>query len=97
MTQPRIAACGLLSALVLALPGTAEDRPEGFERILERGRIAAIDTPVYVAAEAARIPEDAWVLGFVIDGSAFAYSLNLLDAHEVVNDKAGDQAFAAVW
>ncbi len=102
MPRPR-AAChelllgALLGALLAAPAAAAEDRPEGFEQILKRGSIAAIDDPVYVAAGAARIPDDAWVLGFVIDGRAFAYSVNLLNAHEVVNDKVGDNAFAAVW
>lgn len=81
----------------MALPAAAGDRPEGFEQILRRGSIAAIDDPVYVAAEDARIPDAGWVLGFVIGGRAFAYSVNLLNAHEVVNDKVDDHAFAAVW
>ena len=37
---------------------------------------------------------DAYV---VIDGEARAYSLNLLNRHEVVNDRIGEQKFAAVW
>ena len=98
MPQSRAACCTLLlSILLVALPAAGEDRPEGFEQILERGNIGAIDDPVYVAAADARIPDDAWVLGFVIDDRAFAYSVNLLNAHEVVNDEVGGQPFAAVW
>ena len=87
----------LLSAVVGVVPAVAEDRPEGFEQILPRGRISAIDHPVYVEAADARIPDDARVLGFVIEGLAFAYSVNLLAAHEVVNDEVGGHTFAAVW
>ena len=83
-----------LSALPLL---SSAERPRGFEQILPRGRISAIDDPVYVSARSARIPDRAWVLGFVIEGQAFAYSLNLLNAHEVVNDEASGQPFAAVW
>ena len=91
----------LLSAMVsvVALPFTAiaQDTPEGFEQILQRGQIASVDSPVYVTAEEADIPDDAWVLGAVIEGQALAFSVNLLNSHEVVNDKIGDTAFAAVW
>lgn len=91
----------LLGAMVsvVALPFTAiaQDTPEGFEQLLQRGQIASVDDPVYVTAEEADIPDDAWVLGAVIEGQALAFSINLLNSHEVVNDKIGDTAFAAVW
>jgi hypothetical protein len=80
-----------------ALPAAAQGKPTGFEQILPRGRIAAIDAPTYVSAGKARIPGSAWVLGFVIEGRAYAYSLNLLNHHEVVNDEVEGQPFAAVW
>ena len=32
-----------------------------------------------------------------IDGVAKAYSLQLLNRHEVVNDRTGETAYAAVW
>lgn len=73
------------------------DRPAGFEQILPRGGIAAITNPTYVPADKALIAPDSWVLGVVIDGQARAYSLNLLNSHEVVNDRIGDTHFAAVW
>ena len=90
----------VLIALAFALVSfTAKgaDGPPGYEQILPRGRIAAVDDPVYVSAREAQIPADAWVLGFEIDGRAFAYSLNLLNAHEVVNDAVAGHSFAAVW
>ena len=71
--------------------------PKGFEQIIPRGNIAAIDNPGYVPAKQADMRDDAWVLGVVIDGQARAYSLDLLNAHEVVNDSIGDTNFAAVW
>jgi len=85
--------------LWFALSGIAlaEELPEGVEQILERGKIAAIFNPEFVSAEEAAIADDAWVLGVEIDGQARAYSLNLLNRHEVVNDKIGENSFAAVW
>lgn len=75
----------------------AEEIPAGVEQILPRGQIAAIDDPVFVPAASAKVPDDAWVLGVVVEGKAKAYSLNLLNRHEVVNDQSGGTAFAAVW
>ncbi len=75
----------------------SEDLFHKYEQILPRGRIAAITAPTFVPADEAEIDPDTWVLGVVIDGQARAYSLNLLNAHEVVNDRVGDHAIAAVW
>ena len=71
--------------------------PDDFERIIPRGAIAAVNDPKYVSAEKAKIEDDSFVLGVVINGQARAYSLNLLNAHEVVNDEIGETKFAAVW
>ena len=88
----------LFLALAACLPVAAEEElPPGVEQLLPRGRIAAVFDPTFVPAERAGIPDDAWVLGVVIDGEARAYSLNLLNRHEVVNDRIGERSFAAVW
>ena len=76
---------------------TSFQEPEGFERLLPRGQIAAISEPTYVPASEANLPPRAWVLGVVIDGQARAYSLDLLNSHEIVNDRIGETNFAAVW
>ena len=92
---------GNLSAVlfgVLALVASGEqDKPEGYRQIIPRGRIAAVNQPMYVPASAAEIRPGSWVLGVIIDGQPRAYSLNLLNAHEVVNDTIGDTNYAAVW
>ena len=76
---------------------TADPPPDGVEQLLPRGRIAAVFEPEYVPASEAEIADDAWVLGVLIDGEAKAFSLNLLNRHEVVNDRSGETDFAAVW
>lgn len=90
-----------LTTLILPAAGFAQrkqaDPPEGYRQLLPRGRLAAIFEPEYVAAERAKIRPDAWVLGVVIDGEARAFSLTLLNSHEVVNDRLGETSFAAVW
>ncbi len=101
-SQPPLAVFGAGAAAAIALLAiaplaSAQERPRGYEQILPRGAIAAIDNPTYVKADEAEIPDDGWVLGAVIEGQPFAYSITLLNSHEVVNDRYGDTAFAAVW
>ena len=84
-----------ISAPLVAQP--SEQLPEGVEQIIPRGAIPAVFDPLFVSADEAEIPADAWVLGVVVGGKARAYSLNLLNRHEIVNDREGEQAFAAVW
>jgi len=91
-----------LALLLVALagcprPATDDPPPPGVEQILPRGGIPAVLAPRFVSAAAADIPDDAWVLGVLVEGVAKAYSLNLLNRHEVVNDRSGGTAFAAVW
>jgi hypothetical protein len=94
----RLAAGSLVAALSLAAMARAENEvPAGFRRFLPRGRIASLDAPQYVAGSRASIPPEAWVLGIVVDGQARAYSLNLLNRHEVVNDLYGDRPVAVIW
>ena len=64
---------------------------------MPRGGIPAIFDPVFVTAEESRLPDDAWILGVAVGGEAHAYSLNLLNQHEVVNDRVGGVDLAAVW
>ena len=89
---------GLCLTLVTVATAVAEEAvPPGVEQLLPRGRIAAVFEPTFVAAAEAEISDDAWVLGVAIEGEAKAYSLNLLNSHEVVNDRFGDLPVAAVW
>ena len=92
----------LLSGLVALTAGptvgqSAEDLPAGVEQIIPRGAIPAVLEPRFVGAEEADIADDAWVLGVVVGGKPRAYSLNLLNRHEIVNDQEGEESFAAVW
>lgn len=91
-----LAAAGLPVAAATE-PAAADTPPPGVEQLVPRGRIAAVFAPEFVPAAEAELPDDAWVLGVAIEGRAKAYSLNLLNRHEVVNDRSGDTAYAAVW
>ena len=97
-TMTRIAAVALLGLLLPPASGaTDEQLPDGVEQILPRGEIPAVFEPTFVPAEEAEIADDAWVLGVVVAGEARAYSLNLLNRHEIVNDRIRDRPIAAVW
>jgi len=94
----RIHAIAPLMVLLATAPlAEADKKPKGYRQILPRGRLASIDQPTYLPAAEAQLSETTWVLGVVIDSQARAYSLNLLNAHEVVNDAIGETPFAAVW
>ena len=94
-----LALIGMTAAGAMAEAPTvaADEPPPGVEQLLPRGRIAAVLDPQFVTAAEAELPDDAWVFGVVVDGVAKAYSLNLLNRHEVVNDRTGETAYAAVW
>jgi len=92
----------LVTYMFLALIASAslaqkKDLPSQYEQILPRGRIAAITQPTFVSAADAEIANESWILGVEVDGRTKAYSLNLLNSHEIVNDYFGDKPVAAVW
>ena len=67
--------------------------------LLPRDAIPSIDNPTFYSVEEANeeyVLEEL-VLGVVIDGDARAYSTNLLDSHEIVNDVVGGQPIAVTW
>lgn len=98
LVTPLVASLGLV-ALAQSDGALRETGPpiDGFVQLMERGAIPALVDPEFVSAEEAEIPEDAWVLGFVLGGEAYAYDLNILNHHEVVNHRIGDTPVAAVW
>ena len=70
---------------------------EQYQQILPRGKIAAIFETIYIDADSAVIKDNTWILGINIADQPRAYSLNLLNHHEVVNDVIDSIHFAAVW
>ena len=97
--KPRrlVAAVAVASAGLVPTARAGDDLPAGFQQIIPRGRIASVDEPRFVPARKAKLPSEAWVFGVVIEGQPRAYSLNLLNQHEIVNDRVGTTVFAAVW
>lgn len=91
------AMCTVFVAGVAIAGAQTDSVPEGVKILLPRGGIPAVFEPHFVSATEAMISDEAWVMGVVIDGEAHAYSLNLLNSHEVVNDRLGGVPIAAVW
>ena len=96
-TRRLVAALAVASTGLVPVARAGDELPAEFKQIIPRGRIASVDEPRFVPAQKAKLAPEAWILGVVIEGRARAYSLNLLNHHEVVNDRVGDTAFAAVW
>ncbi len=65
--------------------------------VLPPDAIAAIDQPQFVAGDKAEIASDAPVIGVSIGGEHHAYSLRLLNAHEIVNDVVGGKPVGTTW
>ncbi|MHC4267256.1 MAG: DUF3179 domain-containing protein [Planctomycetota bacterium] len=72
-------------------------KKEELQNVLPRDAIPAIKNPEFVSASDARLDDNEPVLGMIIDGESRAYSVYLLNHHEIVNDKIGDKAFAVTW
>jgi len=76
--------------------------PRRFQYGIGKDTIPSIDAPEFVAASdprlAARgVTPESRVLGVVVDGTARAYPIDVLDLHEVVNDTVGGKPFAVLW
>ena len=65
--------------------------------VLPRDAIPAIKKPEFVPADAAGLDDNEPVVGVTINGESRAYALYLLNHHEIVNDKIGDNVFAVTW
>ena len=70
---------------------------DGFQKLLPKGKIPAIFQPKYVPASETTIPDDAWIIGVTWQNHARAYSINLLNHHEIVNDFIGEKPIATTW
>lgn len=59
--------------------------------------IPAIRNPEFVSASEAGLDDNEPVIGVTINGESRAYSVYLMNHHEIVNDKIGDEVFAVTW
>ena len=82
----------------ITLCATAADYTDDKIRtLLPFDAIPAITKPQFVPANAAQLDADAPVIGVTFNGESHAYSLYLLNGHEIVNDVVGGQNIATTW
>lgn len=67
------------------------------QTLLPFDAIPAITKPQFVPASEAKLAADAPVIGVTFNNESHAYSLYLLNGHEIVNDVVGGQQIATTW
>ncbi len=77
---------------------SAEDYSDDpIRTLLPFDAIPAITDPQFVSASEAKLDADAPVIGVTFNGESHAYSLYLLNGHEIVNDVVGGLNIATTW
>jgi len=87
----------LLMLFSITFNATAENENDPIRTLLPYDAIPAIKKPQFVSASEAKIDTDAPVIGVNFNGESHAYSLYLLNAHEIVNDIVGGKKIATTW
>ena len=88
----------LLATISCASPEDQADYTDDKIRtLLPFDAIPAITEPQFVPANAAQLDADAPVIGVTFNGESHAYSLYLLNGHEIVNDVVGGVNIAMTW
>ena len=83
----------ILSLCVIA--GEYDSDP--IQTLLPFDAIPAIVKPQFVPASKAKLDADTSVIGVTFNSESHAYSLYLLNGHEIVNDVVGGEKIATTW
>ena len=92
--------------LVFGLPGRDADMSHAAENrsdlldihtVLPFDAIPAIFEPEFVDAGEADVRGDSPMIGVSLNGEQHAYSMVLLNHHEIVNDRVGGEPIATTW
>ena len=84
--------------LFLTFCATAADyTDDAIRTILPFDAIPAITDPQICVCHATELDADAPVIGVTFNDESHAYSLYLLNGHEIVNDVVGGQNIATTW
>lgn len=65
--------------------------------VLPFDAIPAIIDPRFVEANQAKLDVNSPIIGVSLNGDSHAYSIRLLNDHEIVNDQVGDIPIATTW
>ena len=84
--------------LFVAFCAAAKDyTDDAIRTLLPFDAIPAITDPQFVSANEAKLDADAPVIGVTFNEDSRAYSLYLLNGHEIVNDVVGGLNIATTW
>ncbi len=110
MSRRLISLIVVLAALVMLAPVAAAQTRNGFDikdslvppdQLLQGGPgrdgIPAIDAPKFVPASTANLAAADRVLGLARQGEVKAYPVRILNWHEIVNDRFGDEPIAVTY
>ena len=82
----------------VTLCATAADyADDAIRTLLPFDAIPAITDPQFASAGAAKLDVDTPVIGVTFNGESHAYSVYLLNGHEIVNDVVGGMNIATTW
>ena len=90
----------LLVLIILFIPINsiaADYDNDPIRTLLPFDAIPAITNPQFVPAAKANLDADAPVIGVTFNGESHAYSIYLLNGHEIVNDVVGGEKIATTW
>ena len=88
----------LLAITACASAENSEDySDDAIRTLLPFDAIPAITEPQFVSAGAAKLDPDAPVIGVTFKDESHAYSLYLLNGHEIVNDIVGGMNITTTW
>lgn len=90
--------CSLVLTANLCWASTAvSQKKDEIKYVLPRDAIPAIKDPEFVPGSEAGLDDKEPIIGVTINGKSHAYSVYLLNHHEIVNDKIGNDKFAVTW
>lgn len=87
----------LILLLATACANAADYSNDTIRTLLPFDAIPAITDPQFVSASDAKLDADAPVIGVTFNNESRAYSLYLLNGHEIVNDVVGGLKIATTW
>ena len=89
--------CAPYSEEVNAVTSARDYSDDRIHTVLPYDAIPAILNPEFVSANKAKLAADSPVIGVDFNGESHAYSIHLLNEHEIVNDEVGGVKIATTW
>lgn len=89
--------CILSRSVTRGVAAEADYSRDAIQTLLPFDAIPAITKPWFVTASEAELGDNAPVIGVNFNGEQHAYSIYLLNGHEIVNDVVGGIRIATTW